>query len=73
MIYLKQLPNGNRVASNETQYQADLLSNKLLHIIRSKDMVIWRLNGPDNSPKIGKPLRYGGRNRGGGVRPWAGC
>lgn len=73
MQYVKQLANGNRVRMTEEQHNEDSFNKNYLKIINASTMIIYRVHRGDNSPKIGKPLRYGGRNRGGQHLAWNGC
>lgn len=72
MQYLKQLPNGNRVSVDEATHNIDSYNKYYLPIINTMGLTIYRCHKGDNSPKVDKPLRYGGRNRG-GDRVWHGC
>ena len=60
MIYMKELPNGNRVNVTEEEYSLERLKKEFLPIISAGIVRIYRLNKPHSGPAPAR-LNYGGR------------
>lgn len=59
-MYLKELPNGNRVTVDHNEYMVDSFKREFMTIINTSTVLIYRLAGVKSRP-VERTYRYGGR------------
>jgi len=72
MQYLKEMPNGNRKQVDQEQFLVDKHNPDYCQIIATSALVIYKL-ARRATGHVPKPLRYGGRGRGGPGTVWNGA
>lgn len=73
MQYLKELPSGNRVPVSQEQFMLDKFDPSYHQIIATSGLIIYKLAKRMSVSKVARPLRYGGRGRGGPCMAWNGA